>query len=77
MVTITDIEKTFGGRICRHCINSRYGLKLERKDCRYMKHSDICPACGERRHIVKRLTLWGYLRGMGKKRLTEDGNTNS
>ncbi len=72
MVTITGIEKAFGGRICRYCINSRYGMKLERKDCRYEKYSDICPACKERKHIVKRLTLRGYLRGIGRKRILND-----
>lgn len=77
MVTITGIEKAFGGRICRYCINSLYGMKLERKNCRYVKYSDICPACKERKHIVKRLTPVGYLKGIGKKRLPEDGNTNS
>lgn len=73
MVTVTGIEKAFGGRICRYCINSRYGMKLERKDCRYEKYSDICPSCGEWRHIVKRLIPVGYFRGIGKK-LPPDGN---
>ena len=67
MVTVTGIKKAFGGRICRYCINSRCGIRLKRKDCRYEKYSDICPACGERKHIVKRLTPVGYLKGIGKK----------
>ena len=67
MITISRIKKDFGGPICRSCINNRYSVKLSRKHCRYEKHSDVCPSCGERKHIVKRLSLLGYLKGIGKK----------
>ena len=75
MITISRIKKDFGGPICRHCISDRYGVKLERKNCRYEKHSDVCPSCGEIRHIVKRLTPAGYLKGIGKKPVPSDGQT--
>ena len=60
MVTVTKIRKTYGSGICRRCINREFGTGLERRDCRYEKHSNLCPVCGEQKHIVKRLTVKGY-----------------
>ena len=67
MVTVSKIRKTFGGAICRRCINREFGADLERSECRYEKHSGICPVCGERQHIVKRLSLKGYIKTIFKR----------
>ncbi len=60
MLTISRIKKEYGAPICRRCINEQYHVNLRRKNCRYFKASDVCPRCGNTRHIVKRLGLSGY-----------------
>ena len=66
MLTISRIKRQYGVPICRSCINEQFGANLQRKNCRYLKHSDICPRCGKKKHIVKKLTLMGYLKVIGK-----------
>ena len=66
MITITRIRHMYGAPICRYCINEEFQVNLERRNCRYFKHSDVCPRCGKQKHIVKRLTFKGYLKGLRK-----------
>ena len=59
MLTMSRIKKEHGAPICRRCVNKQYQVNLRRKHCRYYRYSDICPCCGESRHIVKRFSLAG------------------
>ena len=67
MLTIKKITKKYGGPICRACIKAEYNVALERRDCKYMRHSDTCPCCGERKHIVKGLKFSGFMKGLKAK----------
>ena len=62
MVTMGRIKRRFGGLICRSCIRQEYNARLRRANCRYLRESATCPCCGEVKHIVRRLTLRGYLK---------------
>ncbi len=66
MLTISLIKRVYGGHICRSCINEQFHMNLERKDCKYHGHSDICPRCRKKAHIVKGFKLSGYLKGLTK-----------
>ena len=66
MLTISRIKRMYGSPICRYCINEQFGTNLKRKNCVYMKHSGICPRCGKKRHIVRKLSLAGYFKVLGK-----------
>ncbi len=66
MLTMARIKKEYGSPICRHCINEEFGANLQRRHCRYLKHSGICPRCGEKKHIVEKLTFRGYLKVISK-----------
>ena len=59
MLTISLIKRIWGSPICRSCINEQFNVALERKDCKYMKHSDFCPRCKKKAHIVKGFRLSG------------------
>ena len=58
MLTTGPIRRRYDGNICRRCINQAYKTSLRHRDCKYTK-SDLCPRCGERRHIVSGFTLGG------------------
>jgi len=42
---------------CRSCLNRKYGLKLQPKDCIYEHYPYVCPKCGEVKNIVKNIKL--------------------
>ena len=66
MLTISLIKRVWGGPICRSCINEQFHVALEREDCKYEKHSGLCPRCKKKSHIVKRLKFRGYLKVLWK-----------
>ena len=55
------LRKKALGRTCRRCINQKYRLNLDRRDCVYVKRPGICKNCRHSSHIVKGvrlLSLW-------------------
>ena len=53
---------------CRECLNNRFHIRLQRKDCCYWYYLSRCAYCGEAKNIVVRLNFWGrvklFLAGM-------------
>lgn len=49
-------------KLCRRCINEKYGLKLQRQDCTYWIYPVECPACTQLSSIVTGLTPSGRRR---------------
>ncbi len=47
---------------CRHCINEKYGLNLQPRDCRYWHYLSECSHCKEVHNIVTDLTLSGIFK---------------
>jgi len=45
-------------KMCRNCINRRYGLSLQREHCDYWQYPGKCASCGEVRNIVANVVLW-------------------
>lgn len=68
MFLLSRIRNQYGGDICRHCINTKYGAELHRSDCLYDLdlYNYSCPCCGERRHIVRGLRFSGWLKTLFK-----------
>ncbi len=63
----TIIEE-MGGSVCRRCINARYHVSLEPKDCSYALYKGICKTCGEMHHIVNSFSFFGKLKMLFAKR---------
>lgn len=66
MITIRRIKKHYGSLICRRCLNEHYGTKLRPADCYLIREVDVCPACEDKKRLVRRLTLLGYIKTIGK-----------
>lgn len=69
MVTMKYLRQQELGKLCRNCINRKYGIKLERSDCIYEGFSYTCAECKETKHIVvgiKMRARWKLLRGKVK-----------
>jgi len=61
------IREKYGRNICRNCINRLCRAKLNSEDCTYdAPYPQLCPCCGEMRHIVSGLRLSGRLKLLGK-----------
>lgn len=45
-------QENISQRYCRGCINNRFHLRLERKDCFYYRYPGECEACHQVKHIV-------------------------
>ena len=87
MIRIRHVKKHYGSLLCRKCLNRKYGANLQPRNCIYLKEIDICPVCEDKKKLVRRLTLIGYIRTIGKKRIPrsalspeqssgEEGETN-
>lgn len=66
MITMACLRAEAFGTLCRRCINEKYQIQLERKDCIYMHYSYQCMSCKEVSHIVTGITLsarWKLLAG--------------
>lgn len=50
------IKKDLGG-ICRECLNKKYDLSLERKDCNYAHFPYVCDNCRNVKNIVCDINL--------------------
>lgn len=46
------LRKKALGHTCRRCINEKYHLKLERKNCMYARRPGMCTRCRQARNIV-------------------------
>ncbi len=62
------------GMTCRTCLNRKYHLRLETKDCVYKRYLYPCSMCGEIKHIVLDISwiaglklLSGYIPGKEEK----------
>lgn len=40
------------GNICRECLNKKYNIRLQPKDCDYEEYPHMCHKCGEVKIIV-------------------------
>ena len=45
-------------KMCRTCINRRYGSSLRREHCNYWQYPGKCTSCGEVRNIVADVVWW-------------------
>ncbi len=69
------------GMTCRTCLNRKYHLRLETKDCMYMRYLHLCPMCGEVKHIVQDISRTAGLkllsgRAPGKSEKKSGGGVN-
>ena len=64
MSIMSKIQKQYGDNICRRCINKRYHVNLQPKDCHYadMGFVKVCPRCRQEHHIVEGLTFSGRIK---------------
>ena len=46
------------GKLCRECINQKYGLQLRRRDCQYWMAVSYCECCGQPKNIVMNIALF-------------------
>lgn len=56
------------GNSCRSCINKKYHVKLERKDCIYEYYPRMCPECNKVKNIVKDINFWSKIKLMFKRK---------
>ena len=49
------------GRLCRACLNEKYGLRLKSKHCEYMFYQAVCARCEQRKNIVDGFDAVGTL----------------
>ena len=61
MLSANAIRKKYGDYICRRCINKKYHVQLEPKDCVY-GYLYKCRCCGQERNIVVGFTPSGHAR---------------
>ena len=54
--------------ICRRCLNDIYGARLRSKQCLYDHYMYNCSRCGAYSHIVRKVTLSGYLHLMLRRK---------
>ncbi|MBR2287775.1 MAG: hypothetical protein IJ865_05985, partial [Clostridia bacterium] len=67
MWTTRRVRKSYGGNVCRHCINDMTYVHLYPKDCVYAPQRDVCPRCKkENKHIVSGFKLSGKWKLLGK-----------
>lgn len=45
-------------KLCRNCINQKYGLQLRRQDCRYWMYPAYCACCEQPQNIVVDIALF-------------------
>lgn len=51
-MTYEYLKKNILGKCCRSCINKKYKIKLEPKDCIYMEYQYECQNCKKLQNIV-------------------------
>jgi len=58
--------KKINGKLCRHCLNERFGANLNARDCAHVVHR--CNACGGQYsyYTVTSVNLIGKLKLIGK-----------
>ena len=61
MRNLKPVRDRFGDYICRRCLNRRYNVNLQPKDCREF-YSGICPRCKEYHRLIVSLTATGKLK---------------
>ncbi len=61
------IISELGPTPCRRCINTRFKVHLEPKDCVYGYYMGCCSSCKRMHHIVLDLRLSGKLKTLFKK----------
>ena len=67
MWTTKSIRKTFGGNVCRHCVNDLTHVHLYPRDCHYETQRRVCPRCHvEDKHIVSGFKISGMWKLKGK-----------
>lgn len=44
-------KQYLGGGMCRRCLNRTLRIRLRRQDCVYHPYEQLCPVCGDMRHI--------------------------
>ena len=71
MITERYLREEDFGKLCRNCINKKYHINLERKDCIYEIYSHACGDCGEMKHIVKGITFSARRKLLCGKRISK------
>jgi len=61
MISLEPVRKRFGDYICRRCLNEKYNVNLESRDCKYGYYA-VCPVCHQERHIVAALNTSGKMK---------------
>ncbi len=64
---MNKIYRELGDFPCRRCINKKFDVRLEPKDCIYLENEDYCSYCKNIRHIVVGLKMSGKIKMMFKK----------
>lgn len=74
MVRKKQLKNDFG-KMCRACLNNKYHLHLEPRDCLYTRYSYPCPVCGEVKRTVRDISriaglklLFGQVPGKREKK---------
>ena len=45
-------KQYLGGGMCLRCLNRTLHIRRRRQDCVYHPYEQLCPVCGDMRHIV-------------------------
>ena len=58
--------------ICRDCMNRRYHLNLDRKECYYLDSPAQCKICGQVRKIVVDIKVTAKIKKWFRDRFSKD-----
>lgn len=66
MANMKKINEKLGSNVCRRCINKKFNVSLEPKDCSYWMYPNQCSVCGEVHNIVTGLSSSGKMKMLFK-----------
>ncbi len=62
------------GKLCRECLNQKYGLQLKRYECRYRIIPTFCDGCVQPKNIVTDIEVYSRWKIWRMKKLEPDQN---
>ena len=66
MANMKRITEKLGTNVCRRCINKKFKVNLEPKDCRCWMYPGECSVCGEVHNIVTERSPSGKMKMLFK-----------